>query len=416
MIQPDAVADGAGARLEKLIAEPELARLLAALNGAGQECRVVGGAVRNAILGLTVRDIDCATTAVPAETIRRAAAAGFRTIPTGIDHGTVTVMVEGHSFEVTTLREDVETDGRHALVRFGTDFAADARRRDFTVNALTLDAAGRLHDDIGGLVDLAARRIRFIGDADRRIREDYLRILRFFRFHGEYGEGPLDRDGRDASARGLAGLDRLSRERVRAEMVKLVVSRGAGAVLLAMQDTGVLGRILGGNAEHGRFGRVSTVAQAAPLRLAALAAMVPDDVARLRERLKLSNGETALMKGFAGLAVELKGSCRVVTRAALRAIVYRHGIAVAQAVFAALDGEPGIALDPEALQEMNRLASGAQLPPLPFDGRTMLDLGIAPGPAMGEAIRRAERAWLEAGLPSDEADIAAIAARAAQGA
>jgi poly(A) polymerase len=155
--------------------------------------------VRNALLGLPVTEVDCTTTALPDGIVSLAAEAGFKSVPTGIDHGTITVIVEGEPFEVTTLREDVETDGRHAVVRFGRDFAPDARRRDFTINALSLGLDGRLYDYTGGVADLAARRVRFIGEARARIREDYLRILRFFRFHSDYSEGEPDAEGMAAS-------------------------------------------------------------------------------------------------------------------------------------------------------------------------------------------------------------------------
>ncbi len=182
-----------------------LAKVLDALNGDGEETRVVGGAVRDLVLGLPVGEVDLATTALPEAVRRRAKASGFRTIPTGLSHGTVTVIAEGRTFETTTLREDIETDGRHAKVVFGRDFDADARRRDLTINALSLDRDGFVHDPVGGLADLAARRVRFIGDAGQRIREDYLRILRFFRFSARFGEGPLDAEGFAAAIRNRRG-------------------------------------------------------------------------------------------------------------------------------------------------------------------------------------------------------------------
>src|SRR5580692_7681088 len=159
------------------------ARVLELLNGDGEETRVVGGAVRNALLGIPTGDIDIATTALPTEVMRRAKAAGIKSVPTGIDHGTVTLVVDGQPFEVTTLREDTETFGRHARVSFGRDWIGDARRRDFTINALSVGSDGVVHDYVGGLADIAARRVRFIGEAGKRIEEDYLRILRFFRMH-----------------------------------------------------------------------------------------------------------------------------------------------------------------------------------------------------------------------------------------
>src|SRR6476646_7869905 len=214
------------------------ARVLAVLNGGGEEARVVGGAVRNALLGVPIGDIDIATTALPAEVISRAKAAGIKSVPTGIEHGTVTLVVEAHPFEVTTLREDTETFGRKARVAFGRDWARDAERRDFTINGLSVDAEGIVHDHVGGLADIAARRVRFIGDAGQRIAADYLRILRFFRMHAAYGTGEPDRAGYLACIAGRAGLASLSAERVRMEMLKLVVAEGAAASIAAMADGG----------------------------------------------------------------------------------------------------------------------------------------------------------------------------------
>src|SRR6195952_296961 len=203
------------------------ARVLELLNGHGEEARVVGGAVRNSLLKIPIDDIDIATTAVPTEVIRRARAAGIKSVPTGIDHGTVTLVVDGQPFEVTTLREDTETFGRKAKVAFGRDWVRDAERRDFTINALSVDADGIVHDHVGGLADIAARRVRFIGDAHQRIAEDYLRILRFFRIHAAYGSGEPDRAGYLACISGRAGLAGLSAERLRMEILKLVVAKGA---------------------------------------------------------------------------------------------------------------------------------------------------------------------------------------------
>src|SRR3954467_2265421 len=203
------------------------ARVLELLNGNGEEARVIGGAVRNALLKLPVGDIDIATTAVPDEVIRRAKAAGIKSVPTGIDHGTVTLVVNGQPFEVTTLREDTETFGRKAKVAFGRDWIGDAQRRDFTINGLSVDADGVVHDHVGGIADAAARRVRFIGDPDQRIAEDFLRILRFFRIHAAFGAGAPDRDGYPPGIRGRAGLGSLSAERLRMETLKLLVAPGA---------------------------------------------------------------------------------------------------------------------------------------------------------------------------------------------
>src|SRR5947209_8923297 len=258
--------------------------LLELLNGDGDETRIVGGAVRNSLLGLPTGDVDLATTALPASVIARAKAAGFKPVPTGIEHGTVTVVVRGRPIEVTTLRQDIATDGRRATVRFGRDFAEDARRRDFTVNALSVSADRALHDPVGGLPDLKAGRIRFIGDPSQRIREDYLRILRFFRFHAAYGVGPLDCAGLDAAIAEREGLAVLSAERIRAEIMKFVIARRTGEVAQEISDAGFFERVFGGMAYPVLFERVTQIertADDAVLRLGALAVSVREDAERL---------------------------------------------------------------------------------------------------------------------------------------
>src|SRR5258705_9198855 len=229
------------------------ARVLQLWNGDGEEARVVGGAVRNALLKIPTGDIDIATTALPAEVVRRAKAAGIKSVPTGIEHGTVTLVVDGQPFEVTTLREDAETFGRKAKVAFGRDWARDAERRDFTINGLSVDADGVVHDHVGGLDDIVAKRVRFIGDPNQRIAEDYLRILRFFRIHAAYGAGELDRPGYLACIGARAGFASLSAERVRMEMLKLLVAEGAAVAVQAMADAGLLLPIFGGGAYIGTF-------------------------------------------------------------------------------------------------------------------------------------------------------------------
>src|SRR5437588_418135 len=212
------------------------ARVLELLSGNGEEARVVGGAVRNALLKIPIGDVDIATTALSDEVIRRARAAGIKSLPTGIDHGTVTLVVDAQPFEITTLREDTETFGRKAKVAFGRDWVIDAKRRDFTINGMSVDAAGVVHDHVGGLEDIAAKRVRFIGDADQRIAEDYLRILRFFRIHAAFGTGDVDRAGYLACVRARAGLAVLSAERVapgrdgRGHRTAAAVSPGRGSL------------------------------------------------------------------------------------------------------------------------------------------------------------------------------------------
>ncbi len=284
-----------------------LQALFKALNRDGGEVRVVGGAVRNTLLGTGVSDVDLATTHVPDETVRLATEAGFKPVPTGIEHGTITVVVQGHPFEVTTLRQDIETDGRHAKVAFGTDWKADAERRDFTINALYATADGTIIDDVGGLADIESRTLRFIGDAEQRIREDYLRILRFFRFFAWYGSGRPEAEGLRASARLKDGLSQLSAERVWSELKKLLSAPDPSRALLWMRQGGVLNLILpesekwGIDAIHGLVRTEADLGwQADPLLR--LESIIPPDSVRMEEmgkRLKMSNAERARLEAWA---------------------------------------------------------------------------------------------------------------------
>ena len=289
----------------RFLASGGVATALQLLDSDGEEARVVGGAVRNALMGRSVAEIDIATTAVPDEVMRRANAAHIKFAPTGVEHGTVTLIIDGRPYEVTTLREDVETFGRKAKVAFGRDWSRDAARRDFTINALSVSADGTVYDYTGGLDDLAHRRVRFIGEAERRIAEDYLRILRFFRIHAAYGAGPLDPEGLHACIAGRAGLKHLSAERIRSEMLKLLDADGASAALRAMGDGGLLLELLGGVTYHAAFDAMVAAEQQLALppepirRLAALAVAVVEDAERLTERLRLSNAESAELVSMA---------------------------------------------------------------------------------------------------------------------
>ncbi len=219
-----------------------------AIGRGGHQILFVGGCVRNALLGVAVSDVDLATSARPEEVVALARVAGLKPVPTGIDHGTITVVADGSGYEITTFRRDVETDGRRAVVAYSTDIHDDARRRDFTMNALYADATGQVIDPLGGLADLRARRVRFIEDAEQRIREDYLRTLRYFRFHAWYGNGAegLDPEALAAIGSNLGGLETLSAERVGAEMKKLLSAPDPSTALAGMSQTGVLGTLFPG--------------------------------------------------------------------------------------------------------------------------------------------------------------------------
>ncbi|MBA4789640.1 MAG: CCA tRNA nucleotidyltransferase [Rhizobiales bacterium] len=401
------------------LADPRLGRVLDALNGAGEETRAVGGAVRNALLGLPVNDVDLATTALPAETIRRAEAAGLKAVPTGLAHGTVTVVADGTPFEVTTLREDVETDGRHAVVRFGRDWARDAARRDFTMNALFATQAGEVIDLVGGRADLAARKVRFIGDPEGRIREDYLRILRLFRFHAAYGAGEVDPPALSAAIRCREGLAGLSRERVGAEMLKLLGAVRAPSVLRCMSDAGLLVPVLGGVPALGAIERLAEMERAlgrapdALLRLGALAVRIAEDADRLHERLRLSNAAHQRLRSMARPGIDLP-----MTERALRVQLYEMGAGevVDRALLAAArNGEPA-ALD--ALRDLIATAQAWVPPTFPVRARHLQALGMEAGPALGQALARAKQAWIAADFPDGEAvalDLARRACAASEG-
>jgi poly(A) polymerase len=397
--------EGAVARL---LQTPPLRRLLAILDADGEEARVVGGAVRNALIGRPVHEIDLATTAPPDVVTARAETAGFKAVPTGLEHGTVTVVVAHRPFEVTTLREDVATDGRRATVRFGRDFALDARRRDFTINALSASRDGRVHDYCGGLDDLAAGRVRFIGDPTARIREDYLRILRFFRFHADYGEGPLDRDGLEAAVRERAGIAVLSRERIRAELLKLVAARHAPPVVAAALESGLLSLFLGGVGDVGRLARAAAweqrqgLAPDAVRRLAALAVVTPEDAERLRDRLRLANEEHERLSAIAAVMTQLKSLATPVDAIAMRRLVGEHGVALLSDALAIVAGEPRPVLEAEALDALERFRSGAEPAPVfPFRGADLVRRGVPKGPRIGELLAQARQRWLAAGCPAN---------------
>jgi poly(A) polymerase len=272
------------------IAEPGTQKLCKALEDAGYRALFVGGCVRNALLGVAVADIDIASDALPETVSNIAEKAGFRVVPTGIDHGTVTVIANGIPHEVTTFRRDVETDGRRAVVAFSQDVAEDAARRDFTMNALYADATGHVIDPLGGLPDLIARRVRFVGEADARIREDYLRILRFFRFHAVYGDpdAGIDADGLAACAANSDGIAGLSRERIGAEMRKLLAAKDPAPSVAIMAQAGILAQVLPG-ADHSALApMVHLEAELSPRWQRRLAVLGGED---LTEHLRLSRAD-----------------------------------------------------------------------------------------------------------------------------
>ncbi len=386
-----------------------LAKLLALLDRDGEEARVVGGAVRNALLGHPPGEIDVATTALPEEVMRRAAAAGFKPVPTGVEHGTVTVVVDGTGFEVTTLREDVETFGRKAKVRFGRSWQKDAERRDFTVNALFLSRDGTVHDPVGGIEDLEQHRVRFIGDPAMRIAEDYLRILRFFRFHAAYGQGAPDPAGLHAAIAAREGLQKLSRER-------LLIAPRAATTLEVMAEAGLLEEVLGGVPYLASAANIIAIEAVLGLepdplrRLAGLAVSVAEDAERLWERLRLANVE------HERLAAMVDGWWRIdpaIGESRARVLLYRLGPAryLDRTVLAwARSGAEAADL---GWRELATLPERWQAPVFPLKAADFIARGVPKAPQLGKALAAAEENWIAAGFPNDRAALQRIAEEAA---
>lgn len=404
------------AALSDLLRRPSVRRALACLDQPGAETRLVGGCVRDALLGTESADIDLATTLLPDAVMACAAGRpGLKAVPTGIDHGTVTLVTEDGPIEVTTLREDVETDGRHARVRFGRDFVRDAERRDFTVNALSLGADGQLHDTVGGLSDLEAGRVRFIGEPAIRIREDALRILRFFRFHARFGVGAPDSKALAACVAARDALDRLSRERVRSEFLKLLAAPGGPAMVATLSATGLLQRITGGVGELGRLERAAAAALAPVLRLAALAVGGRHDADRLHDRLRLSKQEHGMLLGYADAVADLHGR-DAIDAATARALAAEHGLALLTETLAILAGEPRPQVSDETRQALRALDGAGGPPAFPLAGADLVAAGVSPGPAIGRGLAAARRLWLERGCPSGTDERAALLERALESA
>ncbi len=378
--------------------DPDLRAIGQALDG---RFRVVGGAVRNALLGLPITDIDLCTPWPPDAVLGRLAAAGIKAVPTGLAHGTVTAVPKGGSgYEITTLRRDVVTDGRHAQVVFTEDYAQDAARRDFTMNALSVDADGLVFDYFGGAEDARAGRVRFVGAPDRRIAEDYLRILRFFRFHAQYGRTPPTRGHLAALARGRDGLDTLSGERIRQEFLKLLTAPGAAGALALMADTGCFARLTGVAPDLAVFGALvslDSLAGAMP-RLAALLGLDAGRAHAVAERWRLTTAERA------DLAALCSDRPRVDVRAqdpaaAGRALAYwhaPHGRAWVALRAARAHGDPYLSAAFDAVRDFTP-------PKFPLRGADAVALGMAPGPGIKAALDRVERTWVDSDFALDRA-------------
>ncbi len=372
-------------------------RLFDALTRDGAEARFVGGCVRDGLLGRPVSDVDVATTAPPQVVMDLAKADGLKAIPTGIDHGTITIVVDGRGFEVTTLREDISTDGRHAVVAFTEDWQLDAARRDFTINAMSATLDGALHDYFGGAADLQDGEVRFVGDPDARITEDVLRLLRFYRIYAWYGRGAPNPAARAACRDQAAKLPGLSAERVREELLKILRAPDPAAVFQMMADDGVLAQSL---PDAGQIGR--------------LAALVPlEDAPDATRRLSaLLNDDVDLTALAAALRLSNKDARRLVDMAAARGTVvldadahewrrhlYRLGAdLVRDGAFLAAAGQGAL---PVALAPLHAALDGWQPLTLPVTGADLVNAGVREGPQVGEIMRALDAWWVDEGFQPD---------------
>ena len=382
---------------------PQTRRLLAALG----EARFVGGAVRNALLGKPVADVDIATPLTPDAVQKKLAAAGISAVPTGIDHGTVTAVVDGKPFEVTTLRRDVETDGRHAVVRFTTDWAEDARRRDFTMNALYADASGEVFDFVVGVEDLKAGRVRFVGDAATRIREDYLRILRLFRFHAWYGKGEIDASALRAAAAEKTGIAKLSGERIAKEMLRLLEAETPAPVLRLMAASGILAEVLPGELDIARLERLAEIDAAnffPPDALLRLAALLPHDAkvaVQVAERWKLSNAARARLEDLAGANEKIVSYLSI---REVRKLLYRLGAQpFKDRLFLKCAEDSKAAMQ---WRGMLAMADAWKRPRFPLTGRDVMLAGVPEGPLVGRVLGEVEDWWIDSDFTDDEFSLA----------
>ncbi len=371
--------------------------ILDALDAAGGTTRLVGGAVRDALLGQPVTDVDLATALSPDEATRRLAAAGIHVVPTGLAHGTVTAVTPDIKIEVTTLRRDVSTDGRHATVAYTDDWREDAARRDFTINALYAALpSGPISDYFGGLDDLARGRVRFIGEPLARIAEDHLRILRFFRFHGRFGQGPPDADALAACAARANDLMALSRERIRDELLGILVLPNAAATLRLMLDHGILRPVLP-EIDAARIGALEALVAreaawslgAGPLRR--LASLLPADAAVLADiaaRLRLSRRQA---EHLAALADRYHACPDDPSR---DAYWYGRDVVVDR-----------LLLFGDAAAPACRKLDGWRRPTMPISGKDVIARGIAPGPEVSRRVAMFERRWVDAGFPDEPATV-----------
>lgn len=394
-------------RMERLapqpwMIDPNASAVMNALEAAGgPDCaRFVGGCVRNALMCRPVADVDIATRLTPVETIEAIERAGLKAVPTGVEHGTITAVAGRTPFEITTLRRDVETDGRRAVVAFTQDWAEDAARRDFRLNALYVDRQGRLYDFAGGGVEDALEgRIVFVGDAETRIREDYLRILRFYRFYAWYGRGQPDSAGLKACADLRQGIEGLSAERISAELLKLMAAPDPRPAVRLMEDAGVLAVAL---PEHRPLERFEAMVEIDPDPVLRLSALLPDDlgaVTRMAGRLRLSNVQRDRL--LAVLAPDRIAVTPALDHRQARAAVYRLGLPTFRDRLLRAWAEHGEQAD--TARALMRFAEHWSPPRFPLGGADAMAAGVPKGPEIGRLLNEVEAWWIEHDFPDQGA-------------
>jgi poly(A) polymerase len=402
---PGLAEDGGVARLvpQPWMAAAETQRVVAALQARGTAVRYVGGCVRDALAGRPVKDVDLATPDPPDHVVLLLSAAAIKVVPTGLAHGTVTAVTGGRPFEITTLRHDVETDGRRAKVAFTDDWIADAARRDFTMNALSAAPDGALFDPFGGVVDLAAGRVRFVGAPEQRIREDVLRILRFFRFHASHGRGAPDESGL-AACRALAQLlPTLSAERIQAEVLRLLEAPDPAPTVAIMLANAILAPILPELVDHKRLAALLAIERTRGTgdRIRRLAALIPPGTqagAAVAERLRLSNAEKRRLTVLAGPPIAIGAIALAHDERTWRRALQTQGagdvrdLATLAWADAALQG-PVPEVDARAFADLIALAEDWRPIPFPLAGRDLQALGVPPGPEIGRLLEAAKRWW-----------------------
>jgi len=403
--------------------DPATVRLMDVLTDGDHKAWFVGGCVRDSLLRRPITDIDIAVTETPADVMKRLQSAGVHVIPTGLKHGTVTAVIDDVFFEVTTLRRDVATDGRHAEVAFTDDWATDAARRDFTINALYMDQDFVLYDVFDGLEDLAEGRVRFVGSAQQRIAEDYLRILRFFRFHVRFAAAGPDPEALKACSDAAKMLPQLSPERIRQELFKLLVGPRPSTILIVMAEALVLHHILSEAQDFARLAALDTVegltTGADPVRR--LASLLPspfDGTAALARRLRLSNKEVQRLAVLTNPPVEL--SSEMSLQARRRALHTVPQPEFTDLVLLAWAGSLAHTLpqtksvsrwDTEAWLQVLRTPAEAPVPPMPLRGDDLQAIGVMPGPALGQMLRDVEAWWRDSDFTATADECLAYAKR-----